>query len=48
MMVRRLDNTKGVLQKLMARHGPRVRVAVIPHAGFTLPACEKVAEVSAK
>jgi nickel-dependent lactate racemase len=35
---------QAALQKLIAKHGPGARVAVIPYAGFTLPACDKVAE----
>jgi len=37
-----------VLRNLLVKHGPRARVAVIPYAGFTLPACDQVAEVLAK
>lgn len=41
-----IEQHQQIAGELVARAGPRARIAVIPYAGFTLPAVTEVAEVS--
>ena len=40
------EDHKTALDDVLARHGARARVAVIPYSGFTLPVKRKLAEVA--
>jgi nickel-dependent lactate racemase len=42
----RPEDHQTVLDELVERHGPSARIGIIPHSGFTLPACQPVMQGS--